>query len=313
MFHGMEYVYEVYKEKSFSRAAQKLFISQPSLSAAVKKVEKKVGYPIFDRSTKPLALTECGQEYIRTVETILAAQAQFSNYINDLGELKKGTLILGGSSLFSSWVLPQLMERFHEEYPMVKLSLIEENTVKLEELLHNGGVDIVLDNCVMNATVFSSSIYQEEHLLLAVPEKFSVNESLKEYQISVEQIRLGIFKKEEIKPVPMEYFKKEPFVLLKPENDTRKRAVDICRAHGFIPKTVFEMDQQQTAYYVTCSGLGISFVSDTLIARGTAAPGVVYYKLGGENSCRNLWFYWKKERYFSKVMEEFLRISKSYS
>ena len=52
MFQGMEYVYEVYKEKSFSKAAANLFISQPSLSANVKRVEKRIGFPIFDRSTK---------------------------------------------------------------------------------------------------------------------------------------------------------------------------------------------------------------------------------------------------------------------
>ena len=57
MFQGMEYVYEVYKERSFSKAAANLFISQPSLSANVKRIEKKIGYPIFDRSTKPLGLT----------------------------------------------------------------------------------------------------------------------------------------------------------------------------------------------------------------------------------------------------------------
>ena len=58
MFQGMEYIYEVYKEKSFSKAAAALFISQPSLSANVKRVENRIGYPIFDRSTKPLQLTE---------------------------------------------------------------------------------------------------------------------------------------------------------------------------------------------------------------------------------------------------------------
>ena len=81
MFHGMEYVYQVYKDKSFSKAAANLFISQPSLSANVKRVEKKVGFPIFDRSTKPLSLTECGKEYIRCVEEILAVEKGFSQFV----------------------------------------------------------------------------------------------------------------------------------------------------------------------------------------------------------------------------------------
>ena len=52
MFKGMEYVYEVYKEKSISKAAKNLYISQPSLSANLKRIEKQIGYPIFDRTTK---------------------------------------------------------------------------------------------------------------------------------------------------------------------------------------------------------------------------------------------------------------------
>ena len=57
MFQGMNYVYEVYKEKSFSKAAKNLYISQPSLSANVRRVEAKIGYPIFYRNTSPLTLT----------------------------------------------------------------------------------------------------------------------------------------------------------------------------------------------------------------------------------------------------------------
>lgn len=64
-FANMEYVYEVYKEGSFSRAAANLYISQPALSATVKKIEKKIGMPLFDRSTVPIQLTECGKNISR--------------------------------------------------------------------------------------------------------------------------------------------------------------------------------------------------------------------------------------------------------
>ena len=60
MFQGMRYVYEVYKEMSFSRAAKNLYISQPSLSTAVKKAEDRIGFPIFDRSTSPSSLLSWG-------------------------------------------------------------------------------------------------------------------------------------------------------------------------------------------------------------------------------------------------------------
>ena len=110
MFQGMEYIYEVYKEKSFSKAAAALFISQPSLSANVKRVENRIGYPIFDRSIKPLQLTEVGKHYIQAVEKVMDIENNLENYLLDLGNLKTGTLNVGGSNFFlRGFCLPLLL------------------------------------------------------------------------------------------------------------------------------------------------------------------------------------------------------------
>ena len=225
MFRGMEYVYAVYKEKSFSKAAEKLFISQPSLSANVKREEQCVGYPIFDRSTKPLGLTEPGKKYIETVEKILSMQNEFSEYIDDLGDLKTGKLVLGGSSLYSSWVLPPLMGQFAKKYPQVQLELIEETTVNLRKMLQNGEIDFLLDNCELEDEIFERQLYRKEYLVLAVPKHFKINDGLEEFQISVEAIRELSFLGELVPSVDLSLFAREPFILLKPENDTRIRAM----------------------------------------------------------------------------------------
>ena len=306
MFRGMEYVYAVYKEKSFSKAAEKLFISQPSLSANVKREEKCVGYPIFDRSTKPLGLTEPGKKYIETVERIRTMQNEFMEYINDLGELKTGKLVLGGSSLYSSWVIPPLMGNFSKKYPLVQLELLEETTANLQKMLQNGEVDLVLDNCELDEEMFERKMFRKEYLLLAVPKSLEVNKELQEFQIEVEHIRDLSFLEENVQSVDLKYFSEEPFILLKPENDTRIRAMELCKQYDFVPNIVFELDQQMTSYNVTCSGMGVSFISNTLISKVPESPDVVYYKLAGDRACRNLYFYWKRTGYFSKVMREFL-------
>jgi DNA-binding transcriptional LysR family regulator len=311
VFKGMDYVYMVYKEQSFSKAAKKLFISQPSLSATIKRIELKIGYPIFDRSTKPLALTECGKKYIKSVEEMLYIESEFYNFVNDWGDLKVGELILGGSSLFSSWVLPPLMGEFTKRFPMVKIELIEESTAELALYLQNGRIDLMIDNCSLDKGIFDNSIYKEEHLLLAVPKTFEINQKAEQYQIPVQLILDGSFLEEKIKPVPLNLFEKEPFIMLKPENDTRKRAMEILQDHDITPNIVFELDQQLTSYNITCSGMGISFISDTLIAQVLSHPNVVYYKIESEFCHRNLYFYWKTGRRFTRAMEEFLKIAGS--
>lgn len=310
MFRGMEYVYAVYKEKSFSKAAEKLFISQPSLSANVKREEQCVGYPIFDRSTKPLGLTEPGKKYIETVEKILSMQNEFSEYIDDLGDLKTGKLVLGGSSLYSSWVLPPLMGNFSKKYPLVQLELVEETTTNLQRMLQNGQIDFLLDNCKLEDEIFERQLYQKEYLVLAVPKHFKINDGLEKFQISVEAIRELTFLDETVPSVDLSLFAQESFILLKPENDTRIRAMELCREHDFSPNIVFELDQQMTSYNITCSGMGISFISNTLISKVPESAEVVYYKLAGQQSCRNLYFYWKRKSYFSKVMQAFLDLTK---
>ena len=174
----------------------------------------------------------------------MAAQNEFEGFINDWGNLKTGSLSVGGSNFFSSWVLPGLIADFARKYPLIKIELIEESTANLEQLLQNGTLDFAMDNCLLEETVFDHCVFQKEHLLLAVPLSFPVNNSLKEYQISIDDIKNNNFLLQNVKAVPLKAFREEPFIMLKPENDTGKRALNICRRNHFQPHVVFELDQQ---------------------------------------------------------------------
>ena len=92
MLTGMDYVYAVWQERSFSAAARRLFVSQPALSAAVKKVERELGLPIFDRSRSPLQLTDAGKAYIEAAERIYRIQHDLTRYCSDLAGLQSGSL-----------------------------------------------------------------------------------------------------------------------------------------------------------------------------------------------------------------------------
>ena len=95
MFRWKHYVLEVYKERSFSKAAQNLFISQPSLSARIKKIEEELGTTLFDRSSCPLQLTESGRIYIEAAQEIAQIEQNVENHINSLNTLKTGHISIG--------------------------------------------------------------------------------------------------------------------------------------------------------------------------------------------------------------------------
>ena len=306
MFQGMHYVYEVYKERSFSRAAQNLYISQPSLSAAVKKIEQRTGAPLFDRSGNPLRLTECGEEYIRCAEKIMDIQNGFENYLNGLQELKTGHLSIGASNLFASYVLPSCVSRFTGRYPQVTIRLAEADTPLLTGYLADGSLDLVIDNEELKEDLYERYPLFTEQLLLAVPEKYLPGGPALPGLLHIQDVAEGLHRTSSCPRADLRAFEHAPFLLLRPGNDTRSRADMLCRKYQAAPKTLLELDQQATSYHLSCFGMGISFVSDILVRKAPPRPGVVFFALDEELSMRTVYFYRKKGRYVTRAMEVFL-------
>ena len=106
--------------------------------------------------------------------------------------------------------------------------------------------------------------------------------------------------------VNLDEFKDQPFILLNHENDTGKRAEKLFKKYELSPKVIFHLDQQVTAYNVSCTGMGISFISDTLVKRIGASPDIYYYKLPDKSTVRNIYFYQKKNHYLSLSARKFI-------
>ena len=308
MFVWKKYVYEVYKERSFTKAAQNLYISQPSLSARIKKIEEIIGEPLFDRSITPLQLTEVGKVYIEAAEELTQIEQLVENYINDLAGLKTGNLAVGASTLFAAYVVPSLIPQFNKKFPDVHIQLIEGNTAELEEMLGSNALDFVIDNYHYDSILYNKELYCEENILLAVPKHFAVNEELGMYQLSYKNIKNKNYLSRKYPAVPLGRFADIPFIMLTQGNDTRTRGDRLCRNVGFKPNIVLEFNQQSTAYMASSTQLGATFISDILVSQLPAFENLVYYKLDGEEAKRKVFFYYKTHKYKTRVMEEFIRM-----
>jgi len=298
----------VYKERSFTKAAQNLYISQPSLSARIKKIEEIIGEPLFDRSTTPLQLTEVGKVYIEAAEEITQIEQRVENYINDLAGLKTGNLAVGASTLFAAYVVPSLITQFNQKFPDVHIQLIEGNTAELEEMLGSNALDFVIDNYHYDSILYNKELYCEENILLAVPKHFAVNEELGMYQLSYKNIKNKNYLNQKYPAVPLGRFADLPFIMLTQGNDTRTRGDRLCRNVGFKPNIVLEFNQQSTAYMASSTQLGATFISDILVSQLPTFENLVYYKLDGEEAKRKVFFYYKTHKYKTRVMEEFVRM-----
>lgn len=305
MFTNKHYILAIWKEGSFSKAAESLFISQPSLSASVKRIEDKISMPIFNRSTSPVTLTEAGKEYVRYALKIEEKEKDFERYIYDTTNLLTGSVRLGGSSLFSSFMLPSMISEFNKAYPYIKFEVSEDSTKNLIEKLALGNLDIIIDNAVIDDNAISSTVYTSEMLLLAVPASYEVNQKLKDFRLTARDIKNGKHLNDSLS-VNLKEFSYNSFILLNPENDTGRRANIMLKKLSLYPKTVFFFDQQVTAYNTSASGMGITFVSDTLVKHMQSEKRLYYYRLSDTEIFRNIYFCKKNTHYLSYACNKFI-------
>ena len=139
-------------------------------------------------------------------------------------------------------------------------------------------------------------------LVLAVPAALNVNERATAHRLTATQLCAGA----DAPPVPLDWFREVPFLLLKAGNDTRLRADRLCAQAGFRPTARLLLDQQITSYNLAVFGLGAAFVSDTLVQSVPPDDRLRFYRLDGEASRRGIGLVYRRGRHVSRPMNAFL-------
>lgn len=296
MLSYIEYVYAVYQERSFSKAARKLYVSQPWLSATVKKVEQTLNAPIFDRSTSPVSLTVEGKYYIRQIERILAIQDEIKEHFSSLSTGANANLKIGSSMFFCTYVLPSVLEEFRQLYPNIALTFEEGVTSSLFEQLRDGSLDFVLEVERADSTDFFSEEWCTEEVILAVPTNRTINAALSNYSYTFEEF-LNRNKAGVSKPcVPLSAFAQENFILLGRGNDIYERSMAICKNAAFTPRISLYISQMMTAYYLVCEGSGVSFLRSTIPEYVTPTDRVRFYQLDDPLAMRSIYLTRSKKK-----------------
>lgn len=312
MNKDMNYVYAVYQEKSFSKAAKKLYISQPALSTSVKKVEENLNVMIFDRGTNPISLTPAGKFYIKSVEKIMEIENEMQTYFSTISKERKSVINIGAPAFFCAHILPTIVHEFKELEPDCNVNLLETNTEELSNCLDNGVVDIGLGVEPLDDNRYDKEIWHQENIILAVPAHYEINTKLEKYVLSFEEIRSNEYLSEKRLSIEMEWFKNEPFILLKKGNDLHKRAINMCNSRGFKPEVIMYMDQLLTSYYVAYSGKGISFVRADITNYIEPTEKLVFYKINDKKSTRDILLHCKKSNALSGASKAFFEFIKNY-
>lgn len=170
-FRQLQYVLKVAECGSITKAAAELYITHPSLSNYISKVEKELGVVLFDRSVSPIQLSLAGEEYVKDAKRILQIQEQMQKKLHDISSVARKRIRLGISYERGMIMLPYLLPSFKEMFPQTEIQITAGGHSKLVTCLEEGKLDMVIFPMLyQDNTKNYYPIYQEELLLCAGPE-----------------------------------------------------------------------------------------------------------------------------------------------
>lgn len=302
------YAYEVYRQRSFSKAAEQLYISQPALSAIIKKLEQDLNTVLFDRSTKPLHLTESGEYYIHCIEQIMAIENGMRQYFDDLSSLQTGRISIGASSYFCSNILPQMMHEFSEQYPGIRFYIIENNsTPTLQHLLRSGEIDLALSSNHYPEAEFDARLYDIETIILAVPKDHAVNELCKDSRMTYEEMSESMLHPERLHPaVRLDLFQDEEFLTIDKNSDLYPRLHLMFDEFHIKPKITMSLQLMSSCYFMASNNFGSTILRAATLRNVKDTDNLWFYYIDSPHSTRPANYYYLRNAYVSKAANAFL-------
>jgi DNA-binding transcriptional LysR family regulator len=224
---------------SFTRAAEELFLTQPTVSMQVKQLTKAVGLPLFEQVGKRLYLTEAGRELFATCREIFEKLSQFEMTVADLKGLKQGRLRLSAITT-AKYFVPRLLGPFCQLYPGIDIALQVTNHSGIVERLKENLDDLYIMSQLPDHLDISYQPFLDNPLVVLAP----INHPLaQEKNISLQ--RLG----------------EEPFILREPGSGTRTAIQKLFDEQGIMLKVKLELGSNEAIKQAIAGGLGVSVLS----------------------------------------------------
>lgn len=296
------YIKTITEEKSISKAAQKLFITQPSLSKCVQKVESALGTKLFKRTSTGLIPTFAGEKYYQVATEILNIYNDFEIEMSDINNLKKGRITIGCTIYLATHILPVIIPMFKRECPNIELYVVEKNSTELEKELAAGKVDFAL---MHTSPVYNISDTSNIHFYPLYKDPF-ILVTQKDHPLSKHAVNV---KGLEYPTIDLTLFAHEPFILIKREQRIRQVSELILQKANIKPTIVLTTKSFEIARRLACEGIGVTFVPQQYshIFPGIYKPS--YYFIDKKYSP-----YWtmcvavQKDAYISKAAKLFVRM-----
>ncbi|WP_175987483.1 cidABC operon transcriptional activator CidR [Bacillus sp. Marseille-Q1617] len=282
----LKYFIEVVRFKSFTRAADHLFVTQPTISKMIRNLEDELGVELFDRSRRQLVLTDAGHAILKQAQTIDKAFENVQQELDDLIGLQRGHIRIGLPPIMDAGQFISVLGEFHQLYPHITFQLIENGTKRIEEDILGDHLDVGIAVPPTPEENFHHFSFMKEELLAVVPKthRFSARKQIK-----------------------LKELENELLILFNKDFALHDRIRGACKEAGFIPKVVSESSQWDFIGKMIKAELGVSILpasvykllKEDLVAIKVVKPVIEW----------DLAIIWRKNQYLSYATKEWLKFT----
>ncbi|RID81478.1 LysR family transcriptional regulator [Peribacillus asahii] len=278
---------EVANHKSFTKAAAHSYLTQPSLSKAIKKLEEELHVELFDRSTRHLRLTDAGQIVYQQGQKALAALSELDVLLEELMDVTAGTIRIGIPPLIGTLFFPDIARRFNQKYPKVSLELTELGAKLIGQLVEDGQVDLGIIVMPANEKKFNIHPFIQDEFVLYLYEDHPLAHK---QSISLSELR------------------DERFILFSKDFTLHDHVIQACENHGFTPTISYQSSQWDLIVGLVSSKLGIALLPRSIYEKQTNSNVKI---IPIEENSTLLWklgIITKKGAYHSFALKELLKM-----
>lgn len=269
----LKYLVAVAEERHFGRAAARCFVSQPSLSAAIRNVEDELGVRLFERSKQGVLVTEIGDEVVAQARRTLEEAARVKTVARQGKNPLKGVLRLGVIHTIAPYVLPDLVMALRKLAPDMPLDIEENMTASLDRMLKAGELDVAI---------------------LALPYDAPGIEVLPVYDEAFRVVAPARHRLARKKTVPADELDAAELLLLPEGHCLRDQVLDTCREFSRPPAPGRQGNSLETLRSMVASGLGVTVLPATALTRRYATPLVRAIDFAAPHPKRRVALAWRR-------------------
>lgn len=300
-FKELSYVTAIAKYQNITRAADSLYITQPTLSKFLQNLEQELGQKLFKKLGNKFVLTYAGERYVAKASEILNLKKELDMEMSDIMKSHTGLLKVAFPVMRGTYMLPCTLPIFHSLYPHVRLEILEANSRDLEDQLLRGEIDLAFFNLPVKSPDIDYEIISHEECVLVL----SVDHPLADRGVPREGCRYPW--------MDLTLMRDEPFILQVPGQRTRQTVDRLLKSYDLKPDIRLETRNIQASVELASRNYAAAFVTETHLKHIHTQKKLAYFSVGKPSTTVDFVAAFRRGSYVPYHAQEYIKIVKDFT